>query len=212
MKKLLKKILNPYDLYAPFLLIREGALFRDGWFRSYREGKPVDYDGNPLPWVTYPYIDFMTHKLDNSFHLFEFGTGNSTLWYAKRVKKVVAVEHDDAWFKSVRSQIPENVRLIYTALEYGGEYSMTAARQEELYDIIIVDGRDRVNCIIRSINALTDRGILILDDSERTEYAEGTTWLRKNGFRQLDFWGMAPGLLYKKCTSIFYRDHNCLGI
>ncbi|GAB4302130.1 MAG: hypothetical protein Fur0034_16600 [Desulfuromonadia bacterium] len=102
--------------------------------------------------------------------------------------------------------------MIYRELEYGGEYSMEAARQDELYDMIIVDGRDRVNCIVRSIGALSDRGVMVLDDSERTDYLEGTAWLRGEGFRRLDFWGMAPGLLYKKCTSIFYRDHNCLGI
>jgi hypothetical protein len=51
-----------------------------------------------------------------------------------------------------------------------------------------------------------------LDDSERKEYKKGIEYLQQSGYRKIDFWGIAPGIFFNKCTSIFYRDKNCLGI
>ena len=55
--------------------------------------------------------------------------------------------------------------------------------------------------------------MIVLDDSERDTYKEGIKNLLDNRFKQLDFWGISPGFIsYNKCTSIFYRDNNVLGI
>ena len=61
-------------------------------------------------------------------------------------------------------------------------------------------------------SSLSQNGGLILDDSEREEYQNGVIHLKQLGYNELDFWGIAPGIFYNKCTSIFYRDNNCLGI
>ena len=83
---------------------------------------------------------------------------------------------------------------------------------EEKFDIIIVDGRDRVNCCKQAVEALTESGVVVLDDSERTGYWEGIDFLLKNGFKQLSFSGISPGLFYLKSTSVFYKTNNCLSI
>lgn len=80
------------------------------------------------------------------------------------------------------------------------------------YHIIIIDGRDRVNCIKNSIKCLKPEGVIVLDDSERTQYLEGIRFLLNEGFKKIDFWGISPGLSYKKSTTIFYTENNCLGI
>ena len=80
------------------------------------------------------------------------------------------------------------------------------------YEIIVIDGRDRVNCIKHSLKALKVNGVIILDDSERREYIKGRRYLMKNGFNNIDFWGISPGTFMKKCTTIFYKEVNCLGI
>ena len=89
---------------------------------------------------------------------------------------------------------------------------MFANNLGEEFDIVIVDGRDRVNCIKNSISSLSDSGVMILDDSERSEYIDGIQFLSLNNFKKLDFWGISPGLFYKKCTTVFYKQNNCLGI
>jgi len=208
----LKKLLDPHDLFAPFMLRHEGALKDAGWFRSYRETAPVDRHGEPLPWVTYPFIDFLAERLRSGFDLFEFGSGNSTLYYARLVQSVTVVEHDREWYGAMLQKIPANVTLLYQEYSVAGAYSRTAEQSGKRYDLIVVDGRDRVNCCRNAVPALKDGGVVVLDDSERDEYREGHAFLKGQGFKEIPFWGMAPGLLYRKCTSVFYRVDNCLGL
>jgi hypothetical protein len=52
----------------------------------------------------------------------------------------------------------------------------------------------------------------VLDDSERDFYAPGIAFLKKQGFKELAFSGISPGLFYYKTTSVFYKIDNCLGI
>lgn len=75
-----------------------------------------------------------------------------------------------------------------------------------------MDGRDRVNCCKEAVNALTDTGVVVLDDSYRTEYKPGIEFLKANGFKELPFSGISPGFLHRSSTSVFYKAENCLDI
>jgi len=204
-------ILDHFDLYAP-LVLRSGVLKDDGWFNSFRLKVPVDCNNNPLPWMPYPFIDFIRTRLALNMIIFEFGSGNSTLFFSSRVKHVTAVEHDFDWFNTIKNKIPNNVKINYISLNDAEKYSMFANSGNVSYDIIIVDGRKRVDCIINSVNALSNNGVIILDDSEREKYTEGKQFLKNIGFKEIDFWGISPGQTYKKCTSVFYKQINCLGL
>jgi len=144
--------------------------------------------------------------------LLEYGSGNSTMFYAARVKSVQTVEHNKEWFTIVSKQLPSNVDIRFIDLETGGAYSQYGRQFPNTFDIVIVDGRDRVNCLKNSIDSLTSRGVMILDDSERERYKDGIKFLTDLGFKRLDFTGISPGEFYPKATSVFYRSENCLGI
>ncbi len=189
-----------------------GYLKESGWINSFNNSIPVGLNDNPVPWVTLPFIDFVAGRLTRDMEILEFGSGNSTLWYAEKVKLVTSVEHDSVWFERIKNIMPKNVTLNHEQLGNGDQYAMFAALRNNKFHMIVVDGRDRVNCIINSIASLTDDGVIVLDDSERESYTEGMNILRGSGFKRLDFWGVSPGLFYKKCTTVFYRDGNCLGI
>jgi SAM-dependent methyltransferase len=189
-----------------------GYLKEIGWIESFKMKMPVDKDLKPIPWMTYPFIDFISDRLRPDMEIFEYGSGNSTLWFADRVKRVDAIEHDEKWYKIMKQRIPNNVNLYFIKLDYDGEYSRFPLNLNKKYDIIIIDGRDRVNCIKISIKCLKPEGVIVLDDSERPQYLEGIRFLLNEGFRKIDFWGISPGVFYKKCTTIFYTENNCLGI
>jgi len=60
-----------------------------GWFSEFKTGEPVDKNFEPLPWLTYPFIDFIIERLSKEFSVFEIGNGNSALIFLKkRVKNV----------------------------------------------------------------------------------------------------------------------------
>ena len=69
-----------------------------------------------------------------------------------------------------------------------------------------------MECCNQSIDSLSDRGVIILDDSNRERYSEGIKNIKEHGYKSLDFWGLGPGSIGKKCTSLYYKDNNCMGI
>ncbi|MCY6353976.1 cytidylyltransferase domain-containing protein [Clostridium sp. ZS2-4] len=191
---------------------RDSELYKNGWIRSLIEGNTVDYKGNVLPWLPYSAINFIEERIRKEMIVFEYGSGNSTLWLAKNVLKVYSVEHDLKWFNKVRNMISDNVNYKYIPLEYGGEYCKEILNYNNKFDIVIIDGRDRVNCCKNCINALKDDGIIIWDDTLREEYNEGYNYLKKNGFKELKLKDIGPNRIISNQTSIFYRNKNCFRI
>ncbi|MGA8264286.1 MAG: hypothetical protein WB779_07590 [Ignavibacteriaceae bacterium] len=189
-----------------------GYLLDNGWFQSYKNKTSVDKNGNPIPWITYPFIDFISERLNKNIDIFEFGSGNSTFFYATKVKSLITVEHDKQWFDKISKIIPENVEIIFREGDTDGNYCRCIKDTHNKFDIIIDDALDRVNCIYSSLESLSEKGVIILDDSERKEYKDGVDFLIKSNFKKLDFWGIAPGILFRKCTSVFYKKNNCLEI
>ena len=101
----------------------KGYLADIGWIRSFDTGAPVDAEGVSLPWVTYSFIDFIKDRITKKHLVFEFGSGNSTLFYAERAKHVVSVEHHQAWYDQIKSVSPKNAELIFCELVPNGAYS-----------------------------------------------------------------------------------------
>lgn len=212
LKALATLIAKPKRLFSLLSHGHKGYLDSIGWFNAFDKQQAVDGNGNPIPWVTYSFIDFIKPRLTKDLSIFEYGSGNSTLFYAKNTRRVVSVEHDEAWFRKIVNQKANNAEMIFCELDKGGLYSQKANSLEEKFDIIIVDGRDRVNCCKHSINALTEAGVIVLDDSERQNYSEARVFLKEKGFKELSFSGISPGLFYEKATSVFYKANNCLAI
>ena len=144
--------------------------------------------------------------------VFEYGSGNSTFWLSKRVVSVISYEHDFSWYNSIKQKLPENVDYRYCELERGGKYCKGVLKYNKEFDIVIIDGRDRVNCSKNVIDSLKDCGVIVWDNSDREEYKEGYDFLEDNGFRRLDFTGLGPINSYEWCSSLFFRDNNCFGI
>lgn len=212
LRKIVDLVLHPKLFKQLISMNSSGYLKEIGWINSFKNQMPIDKDSNPLPWVTYGFIDFISDRLNNTMDIFEYGSGNSTLWYAKKVNTVTSVEHDSDWFEKVKENMPNNVNIYHKKLIYNGEYSKLSNILEKKFDIVIVDGRDRVNCMKNAINALKEQGVIVLDDSERDYYKDGIKFLQDQEFKRIDFWGISPGLFYKKNTTIFYKNKNCLGI
>ena len=205
-------LLSPARVKALLSFGIKGYLSEIGWFKSFDSKSPVDGHSEPIPWVTYSFIDFIADRIKKEHVIFEFGSGNSTFYYATRALKVVSVEHDKSWFDKISASKPSNSEMIFCELKTAGDYCKMPVSMGQKFDIIIVDGRDRVNCCYQSLAALNESGVLVLDDSEREKYSDAIVFLKGKGFKELSFSGISPGLFYRKSTSVFYKANNCLGI
>ena len=212
LKKIVVRILRLLRIADIIEVKQKGFLKETGWFRSYYSGTSIDKNGEPIPWCTYSYNKFIEERLNSDLAIFEFGCGNSTLWYSTRVKKVDAVEHDLGWYKNLKTLAPSNVNILHKELTYGGSYSKACSEFQDKYDVIIVDGRDRVNCVKNAVEFLSEGGVIVLDNSERVQYKPGVDYLSDRGFKQLEFYGNVPAKVAEGYTSIFYREKNVLNI
>ncbi len=206
------KLFRRFVVFYKLVVGRKSYLSTTGWFESLKRGRPSKPDGSEIPWMNFQIVSFLEDRLKSDFTFFEYGSGFSTRFWADRVDHVTSVEYDENWYKAVRNKIPQNVTLLYRKDDSDGAYCRTISETEERYDVVIVDGRDRVNCVEQSLHALTDRGVIVLDDSQREKYHEAITIARVNGFRALDFEGLKPAEFTNHRTTILYRDNNCLGI
>lgn len=211
-KNIVWRFLSLINLGGCVQLMLKSQLLEDGWFKSFNTKRSIDKNGKPIPWNTYPYIKFIGPRLNKNLEVFEFGSGNSTIWYAERVKNITSVENDKTWFEMISGRTPSNSEIIYRDLVPEGEYAKEVARKNKQYNIIIVDGRDRVNCIKNSIPFLTDDGVLVFDNSDLPIYKEGIDHLKESGFKKIDFIGMSPVTAHCNYTSVFYKTGNCLDI
>ena len=152
----------------------------------------MDASGRPLPWITYPAIDLLSRRVRPEMCVFEYGCGASTLWWASRVRRVVAVEHDEAWARKIAAEAPPNVSVRHVPLDPDGPYAADALAHGTTFDIVVIDGRRRVQCTPHAIRALDDAGVVVFDNTDRAEYEEAFRTLGAAGFRRLELVGMAP--------------------
>lgn len=207
----LRRLAWPIKL-VKMVVRRNSYLHTSGWVESLKRGYPSRAGGEAIPWMNYQVVDLLDQRLQPDLSLFEFGSGFSTRFYAQRVRQVRSVEYDRRWFDQVSRDVPANVTMLYREKDVNGHYCRSIRETGECYDVVIVDGRDRVNCVRQSLECLSDRGVLLLDDSERPDYEEAFEIARGMGFRVLDLKGLKPTKLKPARSSIFYRNDNCLGL
>lgn len=194
-------------------LLRRDFLRDSGWIASSRLNAPVGPNGDPIPWYTYAVIDFLESRVQAHMAVFEYGAGNSTLWWAKRVTHVSAVESDQRWVTRLEPSLPDNTDLRYEDGDSAG-YAASVTKRERQFDVIVIDGMDRNACALACLPALKDDGVVIWDNSDWTTlWIDGFEHLEANGFRSIGFRSLGPLNWRPGTTSVFYRPgENCLGI
>lgn len=68
--------------------------------RTIDEKVCIDKDGNPIPWYTYPAIEYLSQFDYGDKKVFEFGCGNSSLFWAVRAQEVISIEDNPSWFEN----------------------------------------------------------------------------------------------------------------
>ena len=110
--KILEFIVVHYKLFELlFRAVKKGYLHDIGWINSYKTKTPVNIKFQPIPWVTYSFISYIENRLNKKMSIFEYGSGNSTLYFAEKVNHLISVEHDKKWFENILEIVPKNVQL-----------------------------------------------------------------------------------------------------
>lgn len=123
--------------------------------------------------------------LDKSTVMLEIGSGNSTLYFSKLVKKLYSLENNISWFNKVNKKIINQDNITYTLKISNFEnYKPTIPGKNQTYemfrdyldyldlknfnnnkfDLVFNDGQVRRICNLKVFDILKDGGYLIIHD------------------------------------------------
>ncbi len=87
------------------------------YYKRWSQSFNAQDEMHEMPWMTFEVTDFLQGHSNNQMRVFEYGSGSSTLFWAKRVKEVVSIEHDLEWCKKVEKELAQrkfsNVQLLF---------------------------------------------------------------------------------------------------
>jgi hypothetical protein len=217
------KVLEATRLMSPDVPPREDR--RRHWLHTlthvYDSGALARLD---VPWWTYRAIDVVETWLDtrpDPARVFEFGSGASTAWLARRSGEVHSVEHDAGFAASIESWLSPlpNVELHvepavasaspatpsakdgYAGLDFTS-YVSTIDQVDGQFDLVVVDGRAREACLEHAVPRLASGGLVVFDNSRRRRYREA---IAGSGLHEQALTGLTPTLPYPEQTSLLYR-------
>ncbi|MBB3861262.1 hypothetical protein GGQ88_002534 [Novosphingobium hassiacum] len=134
--------------------------------------------------------------------VFEYGSGASTAWLARRAREVISVEHHAGWHQRLGQVISDrpNVRLWHRDLA-GPGYVDAIAEAGGAFDLIVVDGRQRNICLERAIPFMKPGGVILFDDTGRRRYRSS---IKTCGLRERRHFGRSYCVPYPDFTSILH--------
>ena len=84
-----------------------------GQFKSIKNSQCIDSQNNPIPWYTYPALEYLNHIDFSQMNVFEYGSGHSTLFWLKRSNNITSVEGNIKWYKNIKASRHFNNKINY---------------------------------------------------------------------------------------------------
>ena len=190
------------------------------YFRLYRRLLPH------TPFYTPRATKFIEKQLNKNSKVFEWGSGKSSLWFCKRIGEYTCVEHDKLWFDEILrnfkekniqhaniTYIPKNeINNVYhwetdwpyyrllnhspSKPEFRNYMMYIDSYPDKYFDCIVVDGRERVGCMLHALPKIKTDGFIVFDDSNRSRYKEIFSILAQWQIKKFDF-GLAQTSIFK---------------
>jgi hypothetical protein len=177
-----------------------------------------------VPWWTYRAVDEVERWLGarpRPARVFEYGSGASTVWLARRSASVVSVEHHEEFAALMRRLLApiDNATLLvrpatptadpevpsakegYAGLDFTAYVGAIGETEGEI-DLVVVDGRARERCLDQALPRLAPDGLVVFDNSRRRRYrrAIGAAPVVEHRLA-----GLTPTLPYPDQTSLLRR-------
>ena len=153
------------------------------------------------PWLTRDAVEFLRQWLRPGDLAVEFGSGRSTIWFARCIQPnghIISVEDHEGWHRDVSERLKALGLANYTyrlSIEEPGPY--VGAAQEELAkrgglaDFILVDGSARDLCAVWGLEHIKPGGVIAVDNVQRylPHKSNAPTAIPADGKPASEVWG-----------------------
>ena len=129
--------------------------------------------------------EYLKSRIEEDHSILEYGSGHSTIHLSKKNHRIDSIEHNLSWFAKINNNIkkfnktkvhyiPAKVvekGLINERISFDSyiEFPKTLNKK---FNIVIIDGRERVKCAKAIINLLHDDHKIFIHDWNRKKYHE----------------------------------------
>ncbi|MDC2992952.1 hypothetical protein OAY94_00895, partial [Prochlorococcus sp. AH-736-F17] len=181
-----------------------------GQYQSAKEWSCINAEGLPIPWYTYPTIEYLNNLKLDGISVLEYGSGNSSLYYLRRGAKVVSIENDRDWYEKIKG---ENIDDSFDYVFANSDSEYIHRKEINSADVIVIDGSYRPECaeyVIQNIlDGNSNPSMIIFDNSDwypKTikKLDDKIEWVR------VDFCGFGPINGYTWVTSIYFNPEKKL--
>ncbi|WP_293862915.1 hypothetical protein [uncultured Alsobacter sp.] len=118
----------------------------------------------------------------------------------------MTIEENEDWYSEMLPKLSDNVKMHFVPVDHNTR-SLSSAREAidsgkiKKFDIIIIDGHLRKEATALAFEYLKPDGAIILDNAEGYGFYEETF---NRECRRIDFFGFAPGVSLRHCTSLIF--------
>jgi len=162
------------------------------------------------PWLAPPAIKILQAALRPDARVLEFGGGRSTVWFARQGARVTCLESEPDWAREISAGLEEHAdRVEVTTLPLQSFHDHAAKHfAPGSMDVAVVDCMEpfpgyRLECLRVARDLVRPGGLLVLDNSDRPEYAGADTILA--GWPMQRYVGFPRFPLHALETTIYTR-------
>lgn len=191
---------------------------------------PEDMIHLDIPWWSFAVTDCIEAHLaqyNGQARVFEYGSGASTVWLARRCGRLTTVEHDSEFYQGMQQLLQglSNIQYLlippqtHAATETNSDtaysqrrgckglnfsrYARAILADSGEFDLIIIDGRARASCLRNAVTKVAPGGMIVLDNSTRYEYRAA---ISSCSLTSRCYGGLTPGLPYPSWATVFLNE------
>ena len=120
-----------------------------------------------LPWLGFRAIKQLDRIIDNKSKVLEFGSGMSTVWFARRCGFLVSLETNPVWYESISSMLKERALVnVDYRLRDMAEAHLLPDYEDSYFDLALVDGPRRDLAMMTALRKVRPGGYIYLDNTD----------------------------------------------
>ena len=166
-----------------------------GFLESSKKNIPVNDKNEIMPMYTYPCYEWLNSIDWNDSKVFEYGTGYSTIWWQNKNVDYHAVEDNKQWYDMIEDKTNIKHEPNYN------KYMKSIYDYNYKFDVIVIDGVVRFDCIKPALEKIKDDGMIIYDNSDWHKNSKEE--LDKSDLIPIHFHGFKPIHVDSETTSCY---------
>ena len=166
-----------------------------GFLESSKRNIPVNDKNEVMPMYTYPCYEWLNSIDWTNSKVFEYGTGYSTIWWQNKNVDYHAVEDNKQWYDMIKDKTNINYKPgLHKYIQSIYDYNYK-------FDVIVIDGVFRFDCIKPALDKIKNDGIIIVDNTDW--HRNSKEELDKSDLIPIHFHGFKPLHVDSETTSCY---------